>query len=129
MLTVFLNALLTNARDALLHGDQARRNAVAEQINEVLTTYAQTVLSKRHNGARGRIASIHYKVAATGQATITVLGARAAHTELQRVLAALGAPRRAPSLASLQVALSRAGQWTATVDTDNGAVEISVIKC
>jgi hypothetical protein len=129
MLSVHLNAILIQARDALLHGDQAARNAAAKQIDEALAAHAQAILTTGRGGARGRNASTTYKVAATGQGAVTVLGARAAHAQLQRVLAALGAPRRAPSLASLQVTLSRAGQWTATVDTDNGAVEIAVTKC
>jgi hypothetical protein len=129
MLSVYLNALLTQARDALLHGDQAARNAAAKQINEALAAHSQAILNNKRYGKPGRAPSTTYKVAATGQGAVTVLGARAAHAQLQRALAALGVPRRAPSLASLQVALSRAGQWAATVDTDNGTVEVSVTKC
>ena len=128
MLTVHLNALLTKARDALLHGSPDARATVAAQINDLLTNHADAVLATGRGKGRGRTASSTYKVSATGHGAATLLGARAAHVHLQQTLAGLGHPRRAPSLATLQVALSRAGHWACTVDTDNGAVEILVTK-
>jgi hypothetical protein len=128
MLTVHLNALLTAAHDALLHGDTERRAAVASQINDVLTNHATAILAGQRTGGKGRTASVTYKVAITGGAATMALGGKGALAELQRVLASLGQPRRAPSLATLQVALSRKGLWACTVETENGAVEISVTK-
>lgn len=129
MLTVYLNALLTAAHDALLHGTPEQRKAVAAQINDVLTNHANAILTTQRTRGKGRTALATYKVGVTGGAATMALGGKAALAELQRLLASLGQPRRAPNLASLQVALSRKGLWACTVETENGTVEISVTKC
>lgn len=128
MLTVYLNALLTSARDALLHGSPSQRAAVAEQINEVLTDHAKAILTNQRSGGRGRTPCNAYKVAVSGGPVTTVLGAKAALAALQQVLASYGHGRRAPALATLQVALSRAGQWGCTIATPNGDLQITVSK-
>lgn len=60
---------------------------------------------------------------------VQVQGAKAAHDLVTEVLTENRGNGKPPTLNSMQVALSRAGQWWRLVDTDAGQHALEVAKC
>lgn len=101
----------------------ALRDEAQQAINDAMLHRA--AVSKARPEARGRPLAALYEVELGSQWRVEVLGARAAHEIVAKTLTEQGGGR-APTLGSMQVSLSKNGQWWRLLETGNGTEPLSV---
>ena len=131
MLNATLTTALLRASAALRATNKPANASLAAELDAALLTDATQRASvsakaaQRAIGTSGRAPSRAYVIEQQPGPIACVMGAKAAHAELERVLTGHGS-RACPKVGSLGAMLSQRGNWFTLLETDNGTVAVNV---